>query len=233
LNVTIMVTIMTKTFKKFNFDEINADEKLLEESPIHGELDVEMLAFRQIERTAQSASQDEMLFACNVRILMSYLPSHKRAEVEGRADEYTSIEEHYEYKYNCGVPLGTPEHPICGSPWVNTEEVTDWHLLFQIILDTFEEVGVTWKFDKWTIEVGATEDKAKVLAAPMFKNRFKHEDVLKEDAEPKHTRKCHMCHVHIEPNTGRYYKAKGWTSSVVVHRKDCYDLAVLQWGEPE
>jgi hypothetical protein len=223
--------------KKYNFDEVPADEKLLEEATIRGELDIETLVFRQIERTSQSASQDEALFASNVRILMSYLPSHKREEITMRADEYSSIQKKYEYKYNCNVPMGTPEEPVCGSPYVIEEEVIDWHLLFQILMDVFEECGVTWKFEKWTVEIGAVEEKEKVLPMPAITNRFKNavaEELAMEQApqrEIKHGRACAICRKHVNPGTGCYYKSKQMTSRKIVHKDGCLEIAKIRWGE--
>lgn len=223
---------MGKDLKKFKFSELPADQKLLEEPPLHGELDVEQLVFRQIERTNQSALEDEALFASNIRTLLSMVPSHKRSEIYERTDEFTSIQKNLEYKYWCGVPLGTPEHPVNGSPALVEEEVIDWHKLYEIILDVLEECGLTWKFDKWTIEVGAVEEKAKALAAPMFNNRYRREETEDGKTVLKHTRKCAICRKHVEPFTGRYYRAAQWKHSKVVHKVGCYDLAIARWGVP-
>jgi hypothetical protein len=216
---------------------VPADEKLLEEATIRGELDIETLVFRQIERTSQSALQDETLFSVNVRILMSMLPSHKRSEVLERDDEYTSIQTRYDYKYCCGVPMGTPEKPVCGSPALVEEEVIDWHKLYEIVLDTFEECGITWKFDKWTVEIGAVEEKEKALPIPAITNRFKNavaEEPALEQApqrEIKHGRACAICRKHVNPGTGCYFKGKDMTSRKIVHKEGCLNIAKIRWGE--
>lgn len=229
---------MSKNYKKFDFSEINADEKLLEETPIHGELDIETLVFRQIERTNQSALQDEALFAVNVRNLLNMLPSHKRSEVTERSDEYTSVVQRYDYKYNCGVPMGTPEKPVNNSPTLIEETVIDWYLLLQIILDTFEECGLTYKFDKWTVEVGGVEKEEAALPSPAMADRFKQVDKDAKQQELndkglKHGRACAICRKQVEPETGCYFKVSGWEHAKIVHKKGCYDLAKQRWGEPQ
>lgn len=224
---------MSKNYKKFSFDEVNVDKDLLEETPIHGDLDIEQLIFRQIEYTNRSASEDETLFAANVRVLLSMIPANKRDEIVANENEYESDEQRYEYKYNCGVPMGTPEHPVCGSPRVVQETITDWHMLYQIILSALEDSNLTWKREKHTIEVGAVEDKVREQPAPVFADRFrKGADTDENKRQIKHERKCAICHKQVEPNTGQYFKIEGWSSARIVHKDGCWDRAILQWGEP-
>jgi len=127
---------------------------VFKEPEIRGELRIDELVWRQIERTNTSASQDENLFASNVRTLMSLLPRHKRTELEARVDEYTYPVQRWEYKYCCGVPMGTPEEPVLGSPRPVEELETDWYKLYEMILNAFEECGLSWKVERETIEIG-------------------------------------------------------------------------------
>lgn len=221
--------------KKFNPDELPVDEDLLEETPIHAELNIESLIFRQIERCYISTIQSEELFAANVRALLSTIPSHKQTEILDKEDEYKSIIQHYEYKYNCGVPLGTPEEPICGSPWLAEEEIIDWHKLFELILTSLEECGITWKFEKWTIEVGAVEKGKNIPPpTPIFAGKFKRPVTAEETSnghdkeEPKkYAHICAVCGNPIEKNEGKIYNHKR------VHKKDCYAIAKAKWGNGE
>jgi hypothetical protein len=200
-----------KEMSRINPKKLKIDKDLLEDTSIRGELDIEALVFRQIERTHQAAIEDESIFAANVRLLMNMLPSYKKNEVIERSDEYMSVQSRYEYKYNCNVPLGTPEHPICGSPWVVEEEVTDWYKLLEIVLEVFEECGVTWKTEAWTVEVGkvnAEETRIKT-PTPVYKK-----DLLKEEPK-KRFKRCAVCGLKIERGTGTNYQGK------LVHRDKC------------
>jgi hypothetical protein len=197
--------------KRINPKDLKLDKDLLEDTPIHGELDIEALVFRQIERTHQAAVQDEVVFAANVRLLLNLLPTHKRDEIVERSDEYTSVSEHYEYKYWCGVPMGTIEKPVNRSPYKITEEVIDWYKMLEIILSAFEECGVTWKTESWTVEAGKIKDEEPVLKTPtpVFKK-----DVVKEEPE-KRFKRCAVCGLKIERGTGANYKGN------LVHRDKC------------
>ena len=222
--------------RNYNQQEIPVDSNVLEESPIHGELNIEQLVFRQIERTYLSATQDESLFAANVRLLLATVPSHKRTEILERSDEYTSTVEKYQYKYCCNVPLGTPEEPVNGSPFLVTEEVIDWHQLFEIILKAFQDCNLTWKFEKWTIEIGKVNNTDTIAPpTPTFEDKFKRPNVLNElsetaskptvDQKPqKQMRPCSICSKHVEKGTGLFYNHK------LVHKEQCLDLAKMKWG---
>lgn len=227
--------------RQYKPEELNVDTDLIDETPIKGEVNVESLVFRQIERTSLSALQDETIFASNVRVLLSHLPSHKRAEVINRSDEYTSTVQRLQYKHWCGVPLGTLEEPINGSPELIEEEVIDWHKLFEIIIDAFESCGVTWQFDKWTIEVGAVgEEKSFSPPSPVFSNTFEEQTThptkplteqstqfqVENDTKTKRKlRPCAICGRHVEKGTGVFYLHK------VVHKKECLDIAKVKWKE--
>jgi len=199
--------------KRINPKNLNLDEDLLDDAHIQGSLNIEALVFRQIERTQQSAVQDETVFAANVRLLMNLLPSNKRDEIVERADEYTSTVERYQYKYWCGVPLGTPKEPISGSPALVTEETVDWYKMLEIILSAFEECGVTWKTESWTVETGKIKDDEPVLKVP--KPLFK-KDIIEEKPAMR-IKHCSICGLRIEPGTGKNFHGK------LVHKEKCLD----------
>lgn len=216
--------------RKINPKDLSVDDDLLEESPIHGELDIEALVFRQIERTANSASQDETLFANNVRVLMTYLPEYKQEEIQDRSGEYTSTIQRWQFKYWCGVPLGTIEEPINGSPALIEEEITDWHQLFQILMNTFEQCGVTWKRDDLTVEARRVdESRSSPVPTPVFAEAPTQSMttealiVPKVDVPKIKRRCCQICGEHIAPKTGTFYKHR------LVHIKDCFDIAKTKW----
>lgn len=225
--------------KKFNPADLPVDTSVLEETPIKGELNIESLVFRQIERTYLSALQDESLFASNVRLLLSTIPKHKRDEVLSFSDEYTNVNKQYQYKYCCGIPMGTPDEPVSGSPVLIEEEVVDWHKLFEIILSSLEEIGISWKYDQSTIEVGGIpSDKPMPVPTPVFDASFKpqalgdspssptpsaHVDAEKPVEKPKYQRPCAICGHHVSPGTGQFYMHR------VVHKESCLDMAKVKW----
>lgn len=221
------------SYRKFNPGELPISNNVLEETPLHGELNIEQLVFRQIERTELSALQDEAYFASNVRLLLSMVPSHKREEIENRQDEYVSETESLHYKYWCGVPMGTPENPINGSPSLMKETNTDWHKLFEIILEAFEESGLTWKIDKQTIEIGQVPEKVSTQPTPVFNSKFEPPKIpimtdSPQTGEPevpkKNQRPCSICGQHVLPGTGKFFNHK------LVHIKDCLEIAKTKWG---
>lgn len=219
--------------KRYQLDELPVKKSLLEETPIHGELNIEQIVFRLMEHTNVSASQDELIFASYVRLLMSYLPGHKRASVYERETEYMDVKECWHYKYNCGVPLGTPEEPINGSPYKVEETVIDWHKLFEIIVQTYEDCGLTWKFDKWTIEAGKVEDTKNVQPTPVFASDFVAETqteqgTVKPEQPSTYTHVCAVCNQPIMKGEGKIFKHKR------VHKKGCLDIAKTKWiNEPD
>ena len=139
------------------------DTDFFKEPTIRGELSIDTLVFRQIERTNISASQDEALFANNVRTLMSMLPKHKRDEfdTDEKKQEYIEMVLTWKYQYWCGIPVGTIKKPINDSPRQVEEPIVDWNKLYELILDAFEEIGISWRIEKETIELGRVEEKAK------------------------------------------------------------------------
>jgi len=222
--------------RRYKPKDIPVKQELLDEVPIHGQLNIEQIVFRLMELTNHSASQDESIFASYIRLLMSYLPSHKRDTILERSDEFMEIAKTLQYKYNCGVPLGTPEHPINGSPAVIEEEVTDWYKLLEIIIETYEECGLTWKFDKWTIEVGKVEEDEESAPppTPIFESKFgtkeqttKAQQLKKKTKYFAHT--CAICGNPILKGQGKIYKPKGLTYGKRVHKKGCLNIAKTKW----
>lgn len=221
--------------RNYNPNELPVDQSVLNETPLQDQLNIEQLVFRQIERTALSALQDEALFASNVRILLSMVPANKREQIEDRTDEYTSEMESWQYKYFCGVPLGTPEEPINNSPYLVKEPITDWHMLFEIILASYEEAGITWHYDKWLVETGKLDDKKQLpMPTPVFDNTeaLPTVDNQTENLNPelpptpkqrKRNRPCAICGKHVESGTGQFYKHK------LVHKDICLNFAEQKW----
>ena len=117
---------------------------IFKEPPLKAELSIEEIVKRQIERTNVAASYDKYVFAANVGVLKSMLPKKKREEVELKGSEYMDVVQTYKYKYNCGVKIGTPEHPIMGSPELMEVVDVDWDRLYELVLDAFEESGISW-----------------------------------------------------------------------------------------
>lgn len=224
-----------KKVKKDEIDptDLNTDADLLGDAPIKGQMNIEYLISRQVLTTGQSATQDESLFSANVRILLSMIPKRRRDDITNRRDEYTSINTHYEYKYNCNVRMGTPEEPILGSPWVVTEEVSDWHTLFQIIMEALEEEGITWKRDNWTVEAKRIKDgKPAPQPTPVLLNTPLPEQPIipgftTPPAKTKKQRKCGCgCGEPIAPKTGMFYK------NIMILIKHL-DRAKLKWANEE
>lgn len=217
--------------REYKPKDLPIKESLLKEIPIHGQLNIEQIVFRLMEHTNLSASQDEIVFASYVRLLMSYIPSHKRETIINRREEYIETVQAYQYKYNCGVPLGTPKHPINGSPALIEEENIDWHKLLEIIIETYEACGLTWKFDKWTVEVGAVKEEEKSIPppTPVFESSFGHKkQTTKTTQEPKELPKhfahtCAVCGNPIPKGKGKIFKHKR------VHKKGCLDIAKTKW----
>ena len=188
------------SYKEYNQKDVGVPETLQGEIPLHAKLGIEQIVFRQMLETAKSASDDETKFAANVRILLSYLPPAKKNEVKGRSDEYTSTDEHWEYKMFCGVPLGTPEAPINGSPWKSSEEVIDWHSLFEIICEAFYELGVTWKQDIFNAEIKKIKDDTSIEPTPVFDGYVADPDEPTESGG--RAQRCAYCHEPVAEKKG-------------------------------
>jgi hypothetical protein len=154
------------------------------------------------------------------------VPLHKKKEIAERENEYTSITESWHYKYWCGVPLGTPEEPINGSPALLKETVIDYHKMLEIILEAFEECGITWKFDELTIETGKVNNKVSpALPTPVFTKSNPNELDEGPDVPQARIRRCAICGERISPGEGVTYNRK------LVHRLKCYEAAQAKWKE--
>lgn len=227
--------------RKYNPQNLPVASDLLGETAIDAELNIEALVYRQMLATCQAAVNDESVFAVNVRLLKSYLPSHRKIQVEERVEEYMSTVERYQYKYFCGVPLGTPENPINGSPALVQEETVDWHKYLEIILEVYEDSGTTWKHDKWTIDAGKVEEENDSPSpTPIFQTPFKNpnenlsttETKLEDSKEPeKYARPCSICGHHVGPGTGKFFKIVGQKHGKLVHKGNCHKLAEVKWGK--
>ena len=141
-------------------------EDAFKDPALRAELSIEELVKRQIERTNVAASYDKRIFASNIGVLKALLPAYSRRKVEEKASDYIVMNEFWRYKYNCGVPVGTPEHPVMGSPELIEEADVDWDKLYEIILDEFETCGISWKIDHETIVLGKWRPKEKKKQPP-------------------------------------------------------------------
>lgn len=140
----------------------------LESVSIRGHLSIEDLVRRQIDRCNVSMSgADQSIFEANVRALMTMLPSHKLSEVMKRKDEYNVKIDDWRYEENCGARMGTPSTPITsdGRPakedWSNvispvpvSYTQTDYEKLYEIIMQGYESLNLTWRVDPKVAEFG-------------------------------------------------------------------------------
>jgi len=145
--------------EKFDPKEFPVDEKDIQDTKLFNKIAIAQTVFRQLERCNQAALISEEAFAASVRILMTLVPKDRKNEILERSDEFTSTTKSYQYKMNCGCPIGTIEHPILGSPFVVEEEVIDWYVVYEICLGIFQDLGLTWKEETWTREAGKVQEK--------------------------------------------------------------------------
>lgn len=152
--------------------QIVEELKSLEELTIRGHLSIEDLVRRQIDRCNLSMSgMDPSIFEANVRALLSMLPSHKRAEVMTRENDFNTTGTEYEFQYNCNMRMGTPDNPVTSdglppnedrsnviSPVPVEVERTDYEKLYEIIIESLESVGLTWNIEAKFVEHGAVVD---------------------------------------------------------------------------
>ena len=135
------------------------------------QLDIEQIVFRAILACNQSISGDTMKFNANVRALFCLMPAEKKKAIEDRQEDYIETIDDWEYQYTCGVRVGTPENPITldGKPpneeWSNVispipiqREEYDYEILFEIIMESLQGVGLTWSSTRKTIEIGKVVD---------------------------------------------------------------------------
>ena len=144
----------------------------LQEVSIRGNLSIEDLVRRQIDRCNQSlANPDPSIFEANVRALLAMLPSKKYKEVIEQSHLYNTTTRTWRYKYWCGVPQGSPEAPITsdGKPpkddWSNVispvpveETETDYERLYEVILQAFESINLTWRVEQKVAEFGKVHE---------------------------------------------------------------------------
>lgn len=150
---------------------------IFHEPELRAQLSIEDLVRRQIERVNIASSFDRRVFAANLGAFKAMLPKHKRMEVEMKAEEYLVVTQQYQYKYNCGVPVGTPENPVMDSPVLVENIDVDWDKLYELMMDALEESGTTWKVEKETIEIGKVEKKRrKGKPTPWFGKKGKAKD---------------------------------------------------------
>jgi len=209
-------------------------EEALSDPELNASLSIDQLVWRHIDRTNISAMKDEGLFAANVRALLSLLPKYKREEIEERREEYITRTQEYVYKYFSGVPIGTPENPICGSPTLVENEEVDWYRLYELILDAFEETGISWKYTKETIELGMVEEKRDEPTPYFFdeeeleadEKEKKEEKEEEEEGENKETsRICFVCKKPLAYGSGTVFWKK------LVHKGKCLDKLKVHFFE--
>lgn len=103
-------------------------------------------------RLCYMAADDPVVFSWRVDLLRRSLPTAVKDSEEFRerlAECIPDPEPRWEYRYFCGVPIGTPEHPIGGSPYrVEGDPDVDWPAIFELCLDFLEREGVTWRKDE-------------------------------------------------------------------------------------
>jgi len=220
--------------KEIDPNSLRIAKDLIDNVQMHEKLGIENIVFRQIERTCQAAFQDETIFASHIRLLMNMIPSHKKEEIEKRSSEYISTVKRYEYRYWCGCPMGTPEHPINGSPSIVEEEVIDWYKILEILFEIYEDCGITWKRDNVTVEVGKVENMFSSTPTPVFsKNltpQIEEKTELVAKAEKKTHRRCAVCGKDVTPGTGRIYKNPDGKKKLV-HIDKCYEVLKNNWTE--
>lgn len=140
----------------------------LEEASIRGHLQIEDLVRRQMDRCNMTmGAEDTTIFEANVRALMKMLPSTKLDDVLRRESEYNETVRDWHYEYWCGTKMGTPENPITTddeppnddrsnviSPTPISYTQTDYEKLYELVIQGFESVGLTWRVDAKVAEFG-------------------------------------------------------------------------------
>ena len=140
----------------------------LEEASVRGHLQIEDLVRRQMDRCNMSmGGADTSIFEANVRALMKMLPTSKLNELLGKENDYNEVVHDWQYEYWCGVKMGTPQHPITSddkppnedrsnviSPTPTSYTQTDYEKLFELVIQSYESVGLTWKVEPRFAEFG-------------------------------------------------------------------------------
>ena len=134
----------------------------LEKLVLRGDLNFEQIVVLQIRRCLDT-THDSKLYSINVGHLLRMLPKAlKDSKKFGvQLDKHTETKKRLIYKYSSGRPIGTPESPIYRnkkddwnwdggkpilvSPIIVKQDVTDWEGVFELCLDSCNELGIAWK----------------------------------------------------------------------------------------
>lgn len=136
-----------------------------EQIEIRGSMGMEDVVRLQMNRCNASAYEpDQTIFYSNVKVLLDILPPFKRSEIIKRKKDYTTKEKKIEYDYWCGKPMTATKREV-----IYTK--TDFHKLYQMILDAFLEIGYTYQLTKELIEKGKSSTKKKIKK-PMKEDAF-------------------------------------------------------------
>jgi len=132
---------------------------------IRGSLGMEDVVRLQMNRCNASAYEpDQTLFVSNVKVLRDILPPFKRKEIYERREEYEEEKERAEYKYWCGRPMTDTKRII-------KYIATDYHKLYQMVLDLFFEVGYTYQTTQEMVEERKSIQEEKIKN-PMKEGSF-------------------------------------------------------------
>lgn len=133
----------------------------LENPTISNKLSIEYFLTAQLIRCFNALTDPESNFGDQVMALGAIMPSYLQERLDKYLeDECTESNEIYEYRYFAGVALGTPNSPIRDdtgepvSPVKTTQTNIDYVKFFREILKCLEEMRMTWKPDRTTMEVG-------------------------------------------------------------------------------
>lgn len=155
---------------------------------------------RQLERcNILAAGENEKAFQDSVEITLDELPIEIKSNVMARENEYwVTPEPDYQFKYNCGVPVGSIEQPVMLNdpedwdydssrstvPWspvlVETPPYIDHKKLLAIIKEEAERGGLSWQYEKFEKEVGRIpqlipepilEDYERLISQTMLEHR--------------------------------------------------------------
>jgi len=98
---------------------------------------------------------------------MKMLPSTKLNEILMKSNDYNETISDWHYEYWCGTKMGTPENPITTddeppnedrsnviSPTPISYTQTDYEKLYELVIQGFESVGLTWRIEARVAEFG-------------------------------------------------------------------------------
>lgn len=144
----------------------NSFEKKNEQVEFKQNVDIQGIVLQQIQKCQQTISEgDDVAFDNSVQGLLLILPKENRKHVEDNKEKYVETVEEPVYQYSCGHPMGTVENPVYRnnppdwnydrnlnggkpvrvSPIIEIVERTDYRVLYQLVLDELEDIGLTWK----------------------------------------------------------------------------------------